>query len=173
VLVERAATKLRKLQEEEITKMMNFPIFIRTEKQRERQKKADLKARKRELTPWQIANITREKEQRLLLVQELPFEESPKSTSPTKSPAKSPAKSPSNVKDSSSPSKQPKRPKQLSKAPYLPPPQPQLQPKKTCIVILTVPATKLTEILSKAPVGPPVLKSSRGRTLKPAAKLRQ
>jgi len=129
VLEEREAAKLKKLQEEEITKMMNFPIFIGTEKQREKQKKADLKARKRELTPWQIANITREKEQRLHLVQEFPFGESLEDSSSSKAP-----------------SKQPKPPKALLKAPHLPP-QPQLQPT--------------------------VLKSSRGRTLKPAAKLLQ
>jgi len=136
----RAAWASVKALQEETKVLMNFPIFIGTKKQREKAKGVALRARKRPLTKWQIAQITREKEQRFLIVQELLFQESLTSQSPTKSPLKSPSK----VKDSS-PYKAPLEPlKELLKSSYLPP-QPQL----------------------------PVLKSSRGRTLKPVAKLRQ
>ena len=112
----RAAWGRVKALQDEVTVMMNFPIFIGTEKQREKAKGVALKARKRPLTEWQIAQNTREKEQALLIIQELPLLDSPGLKSPTKSPAKS---------------------------------------------------------LAKSQVGPPVLKSSRGRILRQVAKLRE
>ena len=72
----RAAWASVKALQEETKVLINFPIFISTKKQREKAKGVALRARKRPLTKWQIAQITREKEQRFLIVQELPFQES-------------------------------------------------------------------------------------------------